>query len=346
MPQNDPITLQEISQIIIEISSKQKKNFAEENIIWQLYCENPDIEPQTIAKQFNDKVKGACITASDVSSTFRKCKLISNAERAEVLKRAKITARKILNAINNNDGSEIVSIKKELDYHIQMHRFVLLWLARTWETKLTEETYTYLVRMSHFFINDCLDAIIDLIAERTQQPKQNTQINLTTAAYEEKIYQLTVALNRANNLITRLQDSYEEQVIEIRTEEELKIISKLNSEKYGYILDLLISAQNGFKNLRKKGIIPFEIKSAQSLVRRLMEFVEDCAIVPMFEIGERFQVQANELDGYSYEGTPFNNATEIKQVEVISPGWRIMDKEIVISYPRVKEVMEVLVNET
>ena len=31
MPQNDPITLQEISQIIIEISSKQKKNFAEEN---------------------------------------------------------------------------------------------------------------------------------------------------------------------------------------------------------------------------------------------------------------------------------------------------------------------------
>ena len=263
-----------------------------------------------------------------------------------MLKRAKITARKILNAINNNDGSEIVSIKKELDYHIQMHRFVLLWLARTWETKLTEETYTYLVRMSHFFINDCLDAIIDLITERTQQPKQNTQINLTTAAYEEKIYQLTVALNRANNLITRLQDSYEEQVIEIRTEEELKIISKLNSEKYGYILDLLISAQNGFKNLRKKGIIPFEIKSAQSLVRRLMEFVEDCAIVPMFEIGERFQVQANELDGYSYEGTPFNNATEIKQVEVISPGWRIMDKEIVISYPRVKEVMEVLVNET
>ena len=200
--------------------------------------------------------------------------------------------------------------------------------------------------MSHFFINDCLDAIIDLITERTQQPKQNTKINLTVATYEEKIYQLTVALNRANNLITRLQDSYEEQVIEIRTEEELKIISKLNSEKYGYILDLLISAQNGFKNLRKKGIIPFEIKSAQSLVRRLMEFVEDCAIVPMFEIGERFQVQANELDGYSYEGTPFNNATEIKQVEVICPGWRIMDKEIVIYYPIVKEVMEVLVNET
>ena len=34
MPQNDPITLQEISQIIIEIPSKQKKNFAEKNIIW------------------------------------------------------------------------------------------------------------------------------------------------------------------------------------------------------------------------------------------------------------------------------------------------------------------------
>ena len=116
------------------------------------------------------------------------------------------------------------------------------------------------------------------------------------------------------------------------------MISMLNSEKYGYILDLLVSAQNGFRLLRKKGPIPFEIKSVQSLVRRLMEFVEDCDVVPILEIGERLSVRANEIDGYLYDGTPFASSDDTKQVEVISPGWKVFEKDIVISYPRVKEL--------
>ena len=71
-----------------------------------------------------------------------------------------------------------------------------------------------------------------------------------------------------------------------------------------------------------------------------MEFVEDCGIVQILEIGERMSVQAGELDGYSYEGTPFTGPDEIKRVKVISPGWSVPEKDIVISYPRVKEITE------
>lgn len=170
--------------------------------------------------------------------------------------------------------------------------------------------------------------------------KTGRQAYLTAEDYEKEICRLTSALNRANNLVARLQDSYEEQMIEIRADESIRMISMLNSEKYGYILDLLLSAQHDFRQLRKKGPIPFEIKNAQSLTRRLMEFVEDCGIVQILEIGERMSVQASELDGYSYEGTPFTGPDEIKRVEVISPGWSAPEKDIVISYPRVKEITE------
>ena len=129
-------------------------------------------------------------------------------------------------------------------------------------------------------------------------------------------------------------------MIEIRADESIRLISMLNSEKYGYILDLLLSAQDGFRQLRKKGPIPFEIKSVQSLTRRLLEFVEDCGIVPMLEIGERLTVQASELSGYSYDGTPFSGPDETKEVEVVSTGWEAPEKEIILSYPRVREVIK------
>lgn len=340
MAQRKQDLMQEISQIIIDTSKQQRKDFREENIILELCCKSPNAQPRVIAEQYNSLVPGAGKTGNDIIRIFRMCKLDRITERISLLRQSNHSAQQIHEAIEQRDPAAIETVKRDLPPHIQAKRLTLLALAILWKPGFVNDAYHYLLRMNRDFANECLDTILDLVGAQQDTPKKIPETNLTSETYEEEIYRLTASLNRANNLVTRLQDSYEEQMIEIRAEESIRLISMLNSEKYGYILDLLFSAQDGFRQLRKKGPVPFEIKSVQSLTRRLMEFVEDCGIAPMLEVGEQLSVRANELDGYTYDGTPFSGPDDTKKVEVISPGWRAPEKEIVISYPRVKEIVE------
>ncbi|MCI8810188.1 MAG: hypothetical protein HFF84_08690 [Oscillibacter sp.] len=337
MVQSGQITMQELAQIIVETSSKQRKEFQDENLVLRLCCEEPDAQPRVIAERYNQLAKGAPKNGNDIIRVFRRCKLDRISERISLLKKGRAISQQILEALEANDAAILDGVSSELDAHVQFRRIILLSLAPAWKSSLPSNAYQNLLRLNRDFAGECLDAILDLIAVRGKT-KANRQGHLDAEAYEDEIFRLNNALTRANNLVTRLQDSYEEQMLEMRAEEEARMISMLNSEKYGYILDLLVSAQNGFRLLRKKGPIPFEIKSVQSLVRRLMEFVEDCDVVPILEIGERLSVRANEIDGYLYDGTPFASSDDTKQVEVISPGWKVFEKDIVISYPRVKEL--------
>ncbi|MDE7244666.1 MAG: hypothetical protein K2O18_11935, partial [Oscillospiraceae bacterium] len=272
---------------------------------------------------------------------FLQCKLDNVPYRISLLKESKETAKTIYKAIDKNDFSQIDALRPFLDRHVQKRRVILLALAARWKPVLSAGAYQSMMKMNKDFAGECLDTVLDLLALRGRAAGPGSGSKTPTAeAYEEEIYRLNASLNRANNLVTRLQDSYEEQMLEIRAEEEARIITMLNSEKYGYILDLLLTAQDGIRQLRKKGPIPFEIKGVQSLVRRLQEFVEDCGVTPMLEMGEELSVLAKEIDGFYYDGAPFKSSDELKNVVVISPGWEISEKKIVISYPRVKEILE------
>lgn len=60
----------------------------------------------------------------------------------------------------------------------------------------------------------------------------------------------------------------------------------------------------------------------------------------MLKIRKQMMVQASELNGYSYNGTPFTSSDEIKHVGVVSPGWNVPEKGVVISHPKVTEIKE------
>ena len=51
-------------------------------------------------------------------------------------------------------------------------------------------------------------------------------------------------------------------------------------------------------------------------------------------------VKAGDVEFWNYEGTPFTSAEEEKQVKVISPGWIYSEKQVQISRPKVKEVVD------
>ena len=333
--------LPEIEQIMIETAGKQRKGFMEENLVLSLCCEDPDAQPRMIAERYNAAAKGNSKNGNDIIRVFRQCKLEKIQERIHLLRESKEIAKSIWKAMEKNDFSQLDTIRATLDRHVQKRRVILLSLTAFWRPGLSANAYQSAMKMNKDFAGECLDTILDLLALRGRAAGESSEKKtLSAEAYEEEIYRLNASLNRANNLVARLQDSYEEQINEIRAEEEARMILQLNSEKYGYILDLLLTAQDGIRQLRKKGDIPFEIKSVKSLVRRLQEFVEDCGVTPMLEMGEELSVLAKEIDGYSYDGAPFKSSGELKNVVVISPGWEIQEKGIVISYPRVKEILE------
>ncbi len=157
---------------------------------------------------------------------------------------------------------------------------------------------------------------------------------------QHQIARLQTALNQKTMQLSDLQQEFDERLDESIQEEKENLISLLNSDQYGYILDLLVAARNGLHRMRREEKpIPLELRSAQTLVRRMLKFVEDCGITPIRETGDILDIKADQVYEFQFEGSPFKNAEELKKVEIISPGWQAVENSLVISKPRVREVL-------
>ena len=346
MQQKAPHILEEAMKLITETSKRQKKSFADENYLLYLCCAEPEAQPREIAEKYNRVYPSSGMTGDRVIRVFKMCKIDYIPERIRLMKTVFSMSAEFIKLLREErmpKEGELNQFRAELNRSIQGRRLLLICVAEQCEEiKSCQPVYEEARRMNKDFAGECIDGILDVIEARCSRKKEkNDRPALSAEKYEEEIFRLTAALNRSNNLLTRLQESFEEQLAESRVEEQIHLITMLNSEKYGYLLDLIESAYSGFRKLRSKRItIPFEIKDVQTLVRRLLEFVEDCNIEKMAHVGDRLTVSAAQISEYIYDGTPFLHDGDVKTVEVISPGWKSIDGDIVISYPRVKEVKE------
>jgi len=145
-------------------------------------------------------------------------------------------------------------------------------------------------------------------------------------------------LERTNTMLQDLQKEFEEQLEESRIKELTDFFAKLNSEKYGCILDELLQVRKGAEALKKSDYeLPLEINGMLIMVKKLIQFVKDSHIEPVMKLHSIRQVIAADIEFCNYEGTPFSSKDEVKTVKVISPGWIYRDKEIQIARPKVKE---------
>ena len=142
-------------------------------------------------------------------------------------------------------------------------------------------------------------------------------------------------------MLQDLQEEFEEQLEESKVREMTEFFAKLNSDRYGYILDELLQINKGAEVLRKNGYtLPLEINGMIIMLKQLIQFVKDNHIEPIMKINSIRQVLATDIEFCNYEGTPFASGNEVKTVRVVSPGWVYKDKEIQISRPKVKEEQE------
>ena len=143
-----------------------------------------------------------------------------------------------------------------------------------------------------------------------------------------------IRLNASEENFERFQqDSAELAVVDVLT--------KMNSQEAGQLLDQFAKSEQTLKQLSSSGYtIPKEISSVSLCVRMFMRTMRNVFMIsPVHVIGEKLKLTLEQAtQKYDYSGSDFADDSEVKTVEVISPGWRY-GKEI-FSLPKVIECSE------
>ena len=204
--------------------------------------------------------------------------------------------------------------------------------------------------LSRYLFYDIGDIISDVynfppytdLETRTKAEKEKKsgekKEKLTYEQALQRINKLENILERTNVMLEELQDEFDEQLEISKVNELADFFAKLNSEKYGCILDELVMVRKGVDELRKSNYeLPVEINGLLIMVKKLIQFIMDCHINPIMRLNAIKEVCATDVEFCSYEGTPFKSPEEKKKVKVISPGWIYKDKELQISRPKLRE---------
>ena len=338
-PMNDKAKmLEQIQQTILEISARQKRSFIQESVVLQYLCANPHATPGALAAIIAQDAPFAEedleITEYTVKRTFRACKLPREQEEKSRMAGAAWKAGQTLAKMTMGQADNLAQYRREASPVLrsaQGGRMILVSMFAAKKLPFPENIRSAVMRLNRDFSAECLESITDILESGAG----------TDAAPVNEAEQLRTALLRSRELVENLQEDFDNRLEVSKAEEQERFFSQLNDARYGHILDMLAVAQDGFKRLRAKGTsVPMEIRGIQTLVRRLLEFVDDFGVTPMETVGVRREVSADDLLEMQFEGSPFMNPEERKTVEVISPGWEIKDRDVVISYPRVREVLE------
>lgn len=325
-------TIAEIEREVMAVASRQKRDFTFENRVLFVYAEDARMQPNVCAERVNRLWNGK-ETGNSVIGIFKGCHLIPPEKRERVFREADKMAHLLIEYLSGApfQTEELEAIEKRLEDKAQTKRIILNDLYRMIPQLREGRSFSAMLRLNKDFAGECLDSIITYI---------RLELGGTDGmeAYEKEIFRLEAELQRANRMLVHLQDEFDERIEENQKEERASLISQLNSQKYGYILDMLTDLQTGARSLRRSGtMLPPEINALPSLLRQMIRFISDCGITPIMEIGEELTIKAADAMAYQYLGTPFADENEEKTVIVTTTGWEIRDEGITISSPTVQE---------
>ena len=212
---------------------------------------------------------------------------------------------------------------------------------------------------SKFDSQECLKAIAELYsfgpyaqdeAENVSTETADTEEELPsenddgfdTSALESEILRLEEKLRRANETIEDFTDAFSRNVAESVKEAQIQLVSRLNSDSYNNILDMLMNLRSGLSELRKsKKPVPYEINILPSLISQLLNFVRDCDVSPIIRTtGEITNFTINDTEDYIYTGSPFSSDDEVKKVKILTSGWKRDSDGVILSLPKITEVDE------
>ncbi len=338
----------------VKRGGQMREEYVIENRVFASLCHDSDLTPAKCAAELNRKY-GYDLSADDVLQIFRSRRMANPAERKELFQWARrvvdcfsgaVTGRK--EAYEKFEKTRKEPALKNGKRHKSQERIAAIMIYERFpEIDLSDDTEKLHLlgnTLAKYFFFDLADSIGEAYGfpqykdKKAQAAENRPEKKLSYEQAVRRIEQLERNLERTNTLLQDLQDEFEEQLEANKIKELTDFFTKLNSEKYGCILDELLVLKKGIDTLRKNSYeLPIEINGLLVMVRKLIQFVRDSHIDPIMKTDSVKEVTASDVEFCNYEGTPFASENEKKIVRIISPGWIYKDKELQISRPKVKE---------
>lgn len=329
------------------LSDTANSEYICENRLFKIMCDDWTREPRRYAEELNRR-HGYNLIGDSIIQIFRSNRCSAQQKRNSLFETAGAVASafvKVLTSRNIADYDKYMAIRKEaiqIDSHSRINERVLCLMLYTKYPELDAANDTKsLEKFGNIYMRHFLYDISDLLKNICSNKGKGSSRGDKKDSQQEKIELLENMLNRSDMLLKDLQDEFDARIKESHQDDLVEFFSRLNSEKYGCILDEVLSARSGVRQLRKKNIqLPPEIGGLFILIERLAQFIRDSEINPILKPGLIKDMRLDEVESCDYEGSPFLNTTEVKRVRVLSPGWVYKNKEVQIARPRLKEVVE------
>ena len=341
----------------IKKGSSVKEDIILESHIFSVLCNDYEMGPTKVAVTLNEKY-GDDITGDEVIRVFRNRWIANPAHRKELFQWAEKVTDCFEGAVlgNREVFDQFEKLRKETILskngkpNDSQNRILAIMIYERYpeidEYDDVQNLHLMGNVLAKYFSYDIADTISEVYGfpqyrEKNSKEKAEplaTEKKLSYEQLERKVERLETTLERTNTMLHDLQEEFEEQLEMSKVKELADFFARLNSEKYGCILDELLVVRKGVDQLRKSNYeLPIEINGLLIMVKKMIQFVRDSHIEPIMKMNKSKKVTASDVEFCNYEGSPFITPTEKKTVKVVSPGWIYKDKEIQISRPKVKE---------
>ena len=352
---NDPIIKRFMDNLHHSLERRNRKKLSTsssyddyilENRLIKIFCEDKQLEPRRCADLFYSR-HGENLSGDRVIQVLRFLHLSYQAKRAELFDWAAQTVDAFVKALETRSQKDFESFIALRDKKItnrdgdpfKIQTRVVCLMLYVKHPELDKDNDTEIVEkfgnahMKYFFF-DVVDFLRNICINHRRNGRQDKK-----DSDRERIELLENMLNRSDMMLKDLQDEFDEKIRESHQNEMIEFFSLLNSEKYGCLLDAIITVRNGVRKLRKENVkLPPEISGLFILIERFAHFIRDNNINPILKPGSVQDMRLDEVEACDYEGSPFATTDEIKRVKVLSPGWFYQNKDIQIARPRLKEI--------
>lgn len=326
-----------------------------ENLTLQALCANLHMSPAACADFVQNNYDCSC-SVDDMIRIYRDFKINTEEKRLEVFENATGVAILLEKSMNGDQQAfELYRSTREKFMEKKPKHYYKILLAVIFHNikQLQQEKDQQLItsfgntlcKYLLFDIENAITYAYGFNKHRSSAPATNNNAKKVHSPEQERLLQklasLESALEQSDMLLRDLQSEFDERLEAVKLQEMTEFFGKLNSDKYGCILDELLMLRKGIDAVKKSGyVLPLEINGLLIMVRKLVQFLRDSHINPMLKPESLRIVKAGDVEFWNYEGTPFTCAEEEKQVKVISPGWIYSEKQVQISRPKVKEVVD------
>ncbi len=362
----------EILEEFMNKSADMNKNEGVMESEWMIIAEalmKPEKHPKYFCTQLHEKYNVE-LSEQQIKKELRNINLNSVSKRQDMVECVKKAADNLKKALDGNKDSinnlEVFLekvIDRTNDGRIKFKNKCLLTYLFNLDEELKNEKYNVmLMKFKEVYCGKVLKKLFSNICRKeginkrkdTLKVIQITQDTINSTSYisdltgdkDKQIETLLFEIGNYQNTIEVLQsmlDDLKESIDEVSKEAEKSAVSdffiRLNSAQYGTILDSFVVVENKLNEIKKLNIkLPNQLVVLPIIFKQLLKFIKDIGITPIDTIGRIFEAKYSDIAVMNYNGEPFMDDDEVKNMEIQKCGWKYQD--IIISAPTVKEKID------